>query len=325
MKGESCLAIIDGTADLCILILSYDRPEYLREAVRSVLSQKVKPKRIMVLDNGSTAPVKEHIEEELAQGVEWVGAEVGHPSIWNFRRAITMAEGRFFMMMHDDDRLLPEFTEEIMRFLESHPEVIAVACNAYVIDDEGSRVGGLLCREERHDELLFEDRAELVLHYSRSFLPFPSLVYRNGYPQEVPLHEEHGKVGDSLFLCQLAEKGKIAYLNRPLFEYRVHSGQDSSTWPFDEIRRRDDILLGMVADDKGISRTVRHNLSRFETKQAMLSVLSAFMTRRSIRSAFQKMSEVRSPLFNPLLIPLIMFDERRNITLLFRRISKSMY
>ena len=138
------------------------------------------------------------------------------------------------------------------------------------------------------------------------------------------MREEYGKVGDSLFLCQLAEKGELAYLNLPLFEYRVHSGQDSSTWPFDEIRRRDDILLEMVADEKSISRAVKHNLSRFETKQATLAVLSTYLTSRSIRKTFQKMSDVRSPLFNPLLIPLIVLDERRNITLFLKRMRKSL-
>ena len=185
-------------------------------------------------------------------------------------------------------------------------------------------MGGLLCRDEKRDELIFKDQAEMVLHYSRSFLPFPSLVYRYGRPQEVPMREEYGKVGDSLFLCQLAEKGELAYLNLPLFEYRVHSGQDSSTWPFDEIRRRDDILLEMVADEKSISRAVKHNLSRFETKQATLAVLSTYLTSRSIRKTFQKMSDVRSPLFNPLLIPLIVLDERRNITLFLKRMRKSL-
>jgi glycosyltransferase involved in cell wall biosynthesis len=317
------LNVTDGTADLCILILSYNRPEYLRQAVRSVLAQKVRPQRIIVLDNGSTASVKEHLTEELAQGVEWFGAENTHPSIWNFRRAVSMAEGRYFMMMHDDDRLLPEFTEQTLRFLDEHPDVIAVACNAYVIDDDGNRMKGRLCREERNPEKIFLDQGDLVLHYSRSFLPFPSLVYRNGFPQKVPMREEYGKVGDSLFLCQLAEHGKMAYLDQALFEYRVHSGQDSSTWPFEEIRHRDDMLMDMVKGDGRRLNAVRRNLSRFETKQAIMSVMAALMTSGSFRNTVNKMTEVRSPMFNPLLIPLIFLEERRNIVLLSKRLRRS--
>jgi len=314
----------DGTPDLCILILSYNRPEYLRQAVQSVLAQKVPPRRIIVLDNGSTAPVKEHIENELAQGVEWIGADAGHPSIWNFRRAVSLAQGQFFMMMHDDDRLLPEFTDRTLKFLAQHPEVIAVACNAFVIDDDGNRMGGRLCREGRLPEKIFSDQADLVLHYSRSFLPFPSIIYRNGFPQKVPMLEEYGKVGDSLFLCQLAEHGKMAYLDQALFEYRVHSGQDSSTWPFEEIRQRDDMLMEMVRGDGSRLKAVRRNLSRFETKQAIMSLLATFMTSRSIGKTLHKMEDLRSPLFNPLHIPLIFIEERRNIALLSKKIRRNL-
>jgi len=316
------MAATDDRADLCIMVLSFNRPEYLRQTLSSILGQRLRPKRIMVLDNGSTLPVKEHIKNELDQGVEWIGADPGHPSIWNFRRAMELAEGKYFMMMHDDDRLLPQFTERMVTFLEAHPDVIAVACNAHVIDDSGNRVGSRLCREEREKEKIFKDQPELVLHSSRSFLPFPSIVYRNGLPQKVPLKEEYGKVGDSIFLCELAEHGKMAYLDEALFEYRVHSGQDSSIWPFNEIRHRDDIFMDMVKNDKRYRSKIRRNLSRFETRQALMTVLTCMMTERSIRNALRKMWDVRSPLFNPCHIPAIMIEERRNIVLLSRRIGR---
>jgi glycosyltransferase involved in cell wall biosynthesis len=312
----------NGKADLCILILSYNRPDYLRQAVRSVLGQQLRPKRIIILDNGSKVPVKEHLQAELDQGVEWVGADENHPSIWNFRRAISLADGKYFMMMHDDDRLLPNFTQEMVRFLEGHVDVIAIAANAHVIDDAGERVGGLLCPGEKSREMIFQDQAELVLQYSRSFLPFPSIIYRNGFPQKVPLREEHGKVGDSIFLCQLAKYGKVAYLDQALFEYRVHSGQDSSTWPFEEIRQRDMMFLDMVKGDRKRYPKVRHNLSRFETKQAIMTVLTELLTARSPKKVFKKMNEVRSPLFNPLLIPSIFYADRRNLILLSRKVRR---
>jgi glycosyltransferase involved in cell wall biosynthesis len=309
--------------DLCVMVLSYNRPEYLLETVRSVLSMRLRPGRVVVLDNGSTAPVKEALREELDQGGEWIGADPGHPSIWNFRRAIDMADREYFMMMHDDDRLLPDFATETLGFLRSHPDVIAVATNAYVIDGQGRRLSERLAPPEKERETVFMDQADLALHYSRSFIPFPSVVYRNGFPQKVPMREEYGKVGDSLFLCQLARLGPMAFIDRPLFEYRVHGEQDSSVWPFDEIRRRDDILLEMMQGDRRLNE-VRRNLAKFETKQAVLAVLTTLLGSRSLRQMIKRMDDVRSPMFNPTLIPWILMEDRRNMTLLVRKLRGAM-
>ena len=299
--------------DLCVLILSYNRPTYLKEAVQSVLCQDVLPLSITILDNGSSPDIRNDLREELDHGVLWEGAEKANPSIWNFRRAIRMAGGKYFYMMHDDDRLLPSFLGKMYDFLEAHEDIIAVGCNAELIDGDGKCLGNSLVRKSSKDVRIFDNQMEMALLYSKDFIPFPSVVYRNGFPQKVPLNEENGKVGDAFFLCELASHGKMAYLDQALFQYRIHGGQDSMVFPFDQLRRMDEHLLTLTKSDPKIHSRVLRNVSRFETKQALLSVFVTMSKTRAPRKIIACIEKVRTPYFNPIHIPWIVRNDWRNV------------
>jgi glycosyltransferase involved in cell wall biosynthesis len=310
--------------DLSVLILSYNRPEYLKEAVRSVLLQDVIPISITILDNGSSPDVKSNLMEEIDQGVTWEGALETSPSIWNFRRAMKMARGKYFYLMHDDDRLLPGFLGKMFDYLEKNEHVIAIGCNANVIDAKGNGSGITLLKKGKTDVIVFNGPPEMALQYARSFIPFPSIVYRTGFPQKVPLKEEDGKVGDAFFLCELASHGKIAYLDEAYFEYRMHSGQDSSAFPFEQLRKRNEYLLTVSQSNRKIHSRVLRNISRFETRQALMNVLISAWKTRSPEKVMERIEEVRTPHFNPLYIPLIMiWNDWRNIHIWFKVLRPS--
>ncbi|MGD0817675.1 MAG: glycosyltransferase family A protein [Methanomassiliicoccales archaeon] len=296
------MSTCNRTVDVTIFILSYNRPQYLKEALDSVLKQETKPQKIIVLDNGSNQEVNEIIQTEVSNGVEWIGSDINHPSIWNFRRAIEIARGKYFIMMHDDDRLLPHYLGSMFDYLERNPDVIAVGCNAFIIDGNGKRFGTSLIKFENEIIVTYSNPGEMAHLYTHSFLPYPSVLYRNGFPQKVPLREEYGQVGDSLFLCELTKYGKISYINNEGFEYRIHKGQDSSYIPFELIRYRNELLLEMAKGNDLLIKKMTHNIAVAETKLALMEIANVAIKTKSIRQVIQKMEKVRSPNFNPFLI-----------------------
>jgi glycosyltransferase involved in cell wall biosynthesis len=270
---------------LGVYILSYNRPQFLREAVRSVLNQQRKADRIVVLDNGSSADVRESIAQEIEQGVIWVGAEYNHSSFWNHSRVLESAKEDLYYLMHDDDRLLPEFLSEQLDFLEKNADVIASGCNGYLIDTEGRRKKGYARSKGRRGIEIYSDSASLAELYSRSYIPFPSIVYRNGFPQRVGFEEKYGQVGDAVFLVRLAGIGKIAFLDRELFEYRVHSGQDSKELREDLYRMKEALLVECSKDDPRYSRKVRRTVAENQTRRWMERTVSALLVHRSLKKA----------------------------------------
>lgn len=220
-------------------ILSYNRAEYLCSAIDSILEQTISPAEILIFDNGSDALVYDRIRPYLERGVVWIGSEANRSSAWNFSRAISGANSEYLFVMHDDDRLCKDFIEQQLYCLSQHPEVGAVTCNGYLIDERGEKNGRLL----RHDVVeggveFYRTPAAVAIRYaSDSCLPFSPAVYRADFAKGQNLREEFGKVLDAVFFCDLARVAPLAYQMRPLYECRVHGEQDSSYFPAVELER----------------------------------------------------------------------------------------
>ena len=215
-----------------VCILSYNRLAFLREAVLSVLAQTRRADRIAIYDNGSNSHVHEGVADLLAQGVEWVGAQGNHPVLWNINRAMQSITTDCFVLFHDDDRLCPDFLEKQVRILEENPALSAISCNGHFIDNSGQRTGDTLTEPVLKPEIeLFECSGEVALKYAgNSCIPFSPAMYRTKMASMVQFRTDFGKVLDATYFCDLTEIGPIAYQSAPLYECRLHGGQDSSSF-----------------------------------------------------------------------------------------------
>ena len=268
-----------------VYILSYNRPQYLREAVDSVMTQKHPPDRIVILDNGSDPNVKNSISTELDKGVIWEGADHNHSSIWNHNRVLELAQEDLFYLMHDDDRLLPDFISTQVDFMEKNPEVIASGCNGFRIGPNGVRNGQYTREKGRNKVERYPNSAAMAELYSRSYIPFPSIVYRNGFPQRVGLEERYGQCVDAVFLVRLAGLGPIVFLDEELMEYRMHSGQDSKAMNEDQYRVKEQVLIDYTKDDRAYAKKVRKRVMENQTRRWLERIVSAAVVHRSLKAA----------------------------------------
>lgn len=260
--------------DVSVYILSYNRGAFLREALGAVLVQTLSPKEIVVLDNGSKPDVYDSVKDLLGEKVRWCEGEGSHSALWNFRRAVQLATTKYVVVLHDDDRISEEFLATNLKFLEGHPEVGVVTCNGYSIDARGVRNGDLL----RDDVVvsaveLYKSDTDVALIYAKeSCLPFASAVYRNEVLQKVPMRDEFEKVVDAVFFCDLALHTEVAFLGRPLYEFRQHQGQDSSSFPEDAKNRLDEYLWTRTTNSNKVDM-VRKAIIRRYTFEVMLLLL----------------------------------------------------
>lgn len=265
--------------DLTVFILSYNRPEYLREMLISVLAQTRLPEEIVILDNGSSNGTKEAVQDLLGERVTFLGADENHPSLWNFYRALGLAKRKYLTIVHDDDRLMPEFLEVTVGLLESDDGLIAVSTNGHRIDEKGERIGENLLPDRPGGVLYYKDERELAFRISNNFMPFPNVVYRNGFPQRIKVREEFRKISDCIFLIDLARSGKMAIANELLYEYRVHSEQDSSLLPEDLCQMKEDLILNLF-EDRAEFDEVRENIRKRQSRRFIGIFLSSILERR---------------------------------------------
>lgn len=254
--------------DITVCIMSYNRPKFLREALSSVLAQDLQSKKIIIYDNGSDECVYEEIKEFIGLKVQWRGAEFNHSGIWNFNRALRECETKYIMMFHDDDRLCPDFIETQVKFLEANDNFVAISCNGFLINESGESKNATLAPLKLSEIEVFSCSGQVALKYAgNSCIPMSPMVYRVQAVSLVEFREEFGKVCDAVLFCDLADIGMIAYQETPLYECRVHSGQDSSYFAYNLMNQLEDFFwsrrcMSATEKDKLQTLLIRQHTAR---------------------------------------------------------------
>jgi glycosyltransferase involved in cell wall biosynthesis len=278
--------------DICIM--SYNRGGYLREAIISVLNQTLKAQSITVYDNGSEESVYLEIKDLIGERVKWVSAENNQKYVWNFYRALNDSTSKYVMMLHDDDRLCPDFLETQYREIENNKGMIALSCNGYLITSDGKRSGGFVdtINESGGLEVMESSGMVAIKYASNSCIPFSPAIYVREFAIDTPIREEYKKVADAVYFCELAEKGGVGYNPLPLYECRKHENQDSAYFPYEEMKRLElyfkETKFKNEADRLRLLTLLKHQ----DAIRVFWQVVS-LIKRREIKNAFHYIAESR--------------------------------
>ena len=215
---------------LQVYILSYERPNFLRQSLLSVLQQNIQKSRIEIIvsDNSRTDNVSDMMRNEFAH-IKLFRRIPSLSAHDHFRVIKSEITSKYTTLFHDDDIMHPDYCKVVLDILESDPDVSAVATNAFSIDINGDCFGlfnGI------KSKISFSDKPTLLSNYvpgrsqAAGVAPFPSYCYRKeslNIP-EVPIA---GKYTDVVVIGNALDFGKIIWLPAPLIYYRLHGQNDS--------------------------------------------------------------------------------------------------
>jgi len=208
-----------------IIIPTFDRPRYLKEAIESVLAQTYSNIEVLIFDNGT-------LDETLAvagdaarrdRRVRFQRNERNLGMSANFNALARAARGEFLVAIGDDDRLLPGFVSRLVGVMR--PELGVAFSNHYLINAEGTR--------------LEPESREYTRHYGRDTIPAGVLENANAaaWRQSVPMSasllrtadlqrlrfREDLNTPDVEFFIRLALQGaRFIFVPDYLMEYRIH-------------------------------------------------------------------------------------------------------
>ena len=108
-----------------ILIPTRNRSEYLTFALSSAISQTFKDIEVVVSDNASEDNTKQVVERFCDSRIKYIRTEKFISAGENFNNTFCNSSGEYFILMGDDDYLLPFYLEEIYKCLSknSHADV----------------------------------------------------------------------------------------------------------------------------------------------------------------------------------------------------------
>jgi len=157
--------------DVSVFIVSYNTRRLLAECLRSLEETKGDlDLEVFVADNNSTDATREMVREKFPKThIKNYSRNMG------FTRAVnpmlSLARGKYFLLLHPDIRLLPDTLNELISFFEDHPRTGILGGNLYYPDGTPNPC-----------EIRFPD-------FKGEFSCFTSRLL-NKFPRENQLHHE---------------------------------------------------------------------------------------------------------------------------------------
>ncbi|MEM8886815.1 MAG: glycosyltransferase family 2 protein [Bacteroidota bacterium] len=122
----------DRKPKISLLIYTYNRAHLIEESIHSVLNQSYRDFELVLVNNGSTDNTRQVLDKYAEhEKVRVIHVEKNLGSAGGMNFAFDNIGGEWFAQMGDDDLLLPNCFERMMRVLtEVDPTVTAITCNA---------------------------------------------------------------------------------------------------------------------------------------------------------------------------------------------------
>lgn len=113
--------------------------EYLDQAVMSILNQTFGDFEFIIYDDGSDPAICSLLEkyERLDNRIKLIRSRENCGLAYSLNTCINVARGKYLARMDDDDISAPERLAVQYEYMENHPEIAYVGCNARLIDSGG--------------------------------------------------------------------------------------------------------------------------------------------------------------------------------------------
>jgi glycosyltransferase involved in cell wall biosynthesis len=202
---------------------TYNRANrYLREALESALAQTYPNLEIVVSDNGSTDNTESVVRSYADPRISYYRQQPPVIPNDNFNFCLQQAKGVYFLMLHDDDMIDPDFIDTCMRAAnyDEHLGIIrtgtrVINVDGTVIDEGPNRVAGLSIT----DFILGWFSGLTSLYVCSTLYNVTGLRSMGGF------HSRHNLFQDVAATTKLAAAMGRVDIEKPMASTRQHGGK----------------------------------------------------------------------------------------------------
>lgn len=209
-----------------VCIPTYNRSQYLREAIESVLMQSFTDFELIICDNASVDDTSEIVNSFSDVRILYHRNPKNIGSFKNHNLCLKLAKGEYITIFHDDDIMEPENLIQKVSFLDVNSNISLVSSNVNIIDENGNHVRVYWDKNIDHNDLKNTKSYFERLFLEGNHIIFSSVMIRKvcvdfiGEFEEIPYCDWEYWMRVSLFY-------DLAYLKEPLLKYRSHFSNDS--------------------------------------------------------------------------------------------------
>ena len=253
-----------------ICIISFNQAAYIRQAIDSVIAQKINfSVEIVIADDFSSDGTREIVfeyQQKHPEIIKVLPREKNLGPAKNFIELMYAATGKYIAYLEGDDYwTLDTKLQQQVDFLEQHPDFVICFTDAHetfsedINDPRNYLSGGSgLMTETTINELIF-----------RNYIQTCTVVFKNKLFDKFPDWYTGLKMGDWPLHLLNAAHGKIKYLP---FASAVHRNHSSGVWSSQHVLDR--INNTLKAYDVLAANTDFYKLSNFNKSKSNLYLLS---------------------------------------------------
>ncbi|MEA3335280.1 MAG: glycosyltransferase [Chloroflexota bacterium] len=197
------------------IVVTFNRADYLPEALDSIFSQEMPPLEVIVVDDGSVDDTKE-VVGSYGDRILYVWQENQGVSAAR-NRGLSVAQGDLIAWLDSDDAWQPAFLSTLVQRIERDPGVDGAYSGRVYIDSEGKALSQSVRVEP--DEALYASLIE------DNFLTTSSLIVKRSCYESAGPFDRQFRIGEDYDMwLRFARRHRIVGMPEPLVRYRVHSG-----------------------------------------------------------------------------------------------------
>jgi glycosyltransferase involved in cell wall biosynthesis len=203
-----------------IIMLTYNRPQFIDRAIRSVVAQRFADWELLIVQDGNQELTGKIVEGWKARDHRLRYFRRDRPgnvaSALNF--GIRQARGEFIAVLDDDDSWIsPEKLAQQLAFLRDNPEYSACGGGAIVVNERG-------IEQLRYLKPLGDTQIRAKILHANP-MAHSTTLFRKSMAERIGLYDE-GLAGyqDWDFFLKMATYGKLHNFPEPMMYYTLWSG-----------------------------------------------------------------------------------------------------
>lgn len=201
-----------------IIITTYNRPQWLEQAIQSAMDQTYQPIEVIVVDDGSDRDDTKEIAARYPRVKYIYQKNKGLGAARNL--GIASSKGEWIQFLDDDDWLDISSVEEKVKVANANPGVSIVYSDLYIVDEDDGKLSKYY---EGYPRPLPAGEIYAALA-RRNFIPIHAMLMEkkaldrmNGFPTR-------SGAEDWECLVKISEFSKFAFIDEALGYYRLHHG-----------------------------------------------------------------------------------------------------
>jgi glycosyltransferase involved in cell wall biosynthesis len=261
---------------LSVLMTSYNREQYIAEAIESVLASTYANFELIIVDDGSKDKTIE-IARSYAANDPRINVYVNEVNLGDYRnrnKAASYAKGEFMMYVDSDDKILVDGFERCIKAMQQFPHAGF----------------GMQFNQQATLPFYIQPAAAIYDHFFKEPIlmigPGGTILRRSFFEIIGKYPEKYGPANDMYFNLKAAAAGGVLMLPFTFNYYRIHEGQEQNnkySYLYNNFNYLRDALqeLSLPLSEKQKSWLMNKNRRRF-----LVNFLNYCLQTKNISKAF---------------------------------------